>query len=145
MTEEQIKVWRQHRDIAKQIEDPVQRQLALDKLYEEKDDLMQECFQKQSTRIKNVIANQIEMNDNINQIKDDVIMLNDNVNYNMKKVNNSILTLGDRLQKNDNVTYKLNEKDIEKRGMKKLLKIFYYIIAAGGGGLLINLIQHFSK
>ena len=141
MTEEQIKVWRQHRDIAKQIEDPVQRQLALDKLYEEKDDLMQECFQKQSTRIKNVIANQIEMNDNINQIKDDVIMLNDN----MEKVNNNILTIGDRLQKNDNVTYKLNEKDIEKRGMKKLLKIIYYIIAAGGSGLLINLIQHFAK
>lgn len=141
MTEEQIKVWRQHRDIAKQIEDPVQRQLALDKLYEEKDDLMQECFQKQSARIKNVIANQIEMKDDINQIKGDFIMLNDN----MEKVNNNILTIGDRLQKNDNVTYKLNEKDIEKRGMKKLLKIIYYIIAAGGSGLLINLIQHFAK
>ncbi len=141
MTEEQIKVWRQHRDIAKQIEDPVQRQLALDKLYEEKDDLMQECFQKQSTRIKNVIANQIEMKDDINQIKGDFITLNDN----MEKVNNNILTIGDRLQKNDNVTYKLNEKDIEKRGMKKLLKIIYYIIAAGGSGLLINLIQHFAK
>lgn len=141
MTEEQIKVWRQHRDIAKQIEDPVQRQLALDKLYEEKDDLMQECFQKQSTRIKNVIANQIEMKDDINQIKGDFITLNDN----MEKVNNNILTIGDRLQKNDNVTYKLNEKEIEKRGMKKLIKILYYIIAAGGGGLLIQLIQHFAK
>lgn len=141
MTEEQIKIWRQHRDIAKQIEDPVQRQLALDKLYEEKDDLMQECFQKQSARIKNVIVNQSEMKDDLVQLKGDLTQLDDNV----KTVNNNVLALGSQLKQNDIITYKLNEKEIEKRGMKKLIKILYYIIAAGGGGLLIQLIQHFAK
>ena len=72
MTEEQIKTWRKHRDIAKKIEDPVQRQLALDKLYEEKDDLMQECFYKQSMRIKNVVAMQEDLKNDVKTSKEKV-------------------------------------------------------------------------
>ena len=133
MTEEQIKTWRKHRDIAKKIEDPVQRQLALDKLYEEKDDLMQECFYKQSKRIKDVVAMQEDLNKDLKQSKEKLTDIDSSVN----EMKFGINVIKEQLQKNDDITYRLNEHAIEVKGMKKAINIIWIIASSGGAGFLI--------
>lgn len=56
MTEEQVLRWQKRRDEAKQIEDPVARQAALDVVYDMKDDLQLDCQRKMSDRIKALVA-----------------------------------------------------------------------------------------
>ena len=133
MTEEQIKTWRKHRDIAKKIEDPVQRQIALDKLYEEKDDLMQECFFKQSKRIKDVVAMQEDMNKDLKQTKEKLT----DIDGSMNEMKFGINVIKEKLQKNDDVTYRLNEDAIEVKGMKKAINLIWIIATSGGAGFLI--------
>ena len=133
MTEEQIKTWRKHRDIAKKIEDPVQRQIALDKLYEEKDDLMQDCFYKQSKRIKEVVAMQESLNKDLKQSKEKLTDIDSSVN----EMKFGINVIKEQLQKNDDITYKLNEHAIEVKGMKKVINLIWIIATSGGAGFLI--------
>ena len=133
MTEEQIKTWRKHRDIAKKIEDPVQRQIALDKLYEEKDDLMQDCFYKQSKRIKEVVAMQESLNKDLKQSKE---KLND-IDSSVNEMKFGINVIKEQLQKNDDITYRLNEHAIEVKGMKKAINLIWIIATSGGAGFLI--------
>lgn len=133
MTEEQIKTWRKHRDIAKKIEDPVQRQIALDKLYEEKDDLMQECFFKQSKRIKDVVAMQEGINKDLKQTKEKLTDIDSSVN----EMKFGINVIKEQLQKNDDITYRLNEHAIEVKGMKKAINLIWIIATSGGAGFLI--------
>lgn len=133
MTEEQIKTWRKHRDIAKKIEDPVQRQIALDKLYEEKDDLMQDCFYKQSKRIKEVVAMQEDLNKDLKQSKEKLTDIDSSVN----EMKFGINVIKEQLQKNDDITYKLNEHAIEVKGMKKVINLIWIIATSGGAGFLI--------
>lgn len=137
MTEEQIKTWRKHRDIAKKIEDPVQRQLALDKLYEEKDDLMQECFYKQSMRIKNVVAMQEDLKNDVKTSKEKLTDIDTSVN----EMKFGINVIKEQLQKNDDITYRLNEHAIEVKGMKKAINIIWIIATSGGAGILIWLLN----
>ena len=137
MTEEQIKTWRKHRDIAKKIEDPVQRQLALDKLYEEKDDLMQECFYKQSMRIKNVVAMQGDLKNDVKTSKEKLTDIDTSVN----EMKFGINVIKEQLQKNDDITYRLNEHAIEVKGMKKAINIIWIIATSGGAGFLIWLLN----
>ena len=133
MTEEQIKTWRKHRDIAKKIEDPVQRQIALDKLYEEKDDLMQDCFYKQSKRIKEVVAMQEDLNKDLKQSKEKLTDIDSSVN----EIKFGINVIKEQLQKNDDITYRLNEHAIEVKGMKKAINLIWIIATSGGAGFLI--------
>ena len=141
MTEEQIKTWRKHRDIAKKIEDPVQRQIALDKLYEEKDDLMQDCFYKQSKRIKEVVAMQEDLQKDLKQSKEKLT----DIDSSMNEMKFGINVIKEKLQKNDDITYRLNEHAIEVKGMKKAIKLIWIIATSGGAGILIWLIKMVSQ
>lgn len=56
MTEDQVLKWQKRRDEAKQIQDPVAREAALDVVYDMKDDLQLDCQRKMADRIKDLVA-----------------------------------------------------------------------------------------
>ena len=56
MTEEQVLKWQARRDEAKQIEDPVAREKALDIVYDLRDDMQLDCQRKMADRICAVLA-----------------------------------------------------------------------------------------
>ena len=54
MTDQQIEQWKREREIARAIEDPHSREVALQQVYDHKDDMMMECIAHQSNRLKEV-------------------------------------------------------------------------------------------
>ena len=69
MTAEQIEQWKRERDIARAISDPKERDIALGKVYDHRDDMMMECIQHQAERVKKSLENDKRLEGEINEIK----------------------------------------------------------------------------
>ena len=54
MTDQQIEQWKREREIARSIEDTHSREVALQQVYDHKDDMMMQCIAHQSNRIKDM-------------------------------------------------------------------------------------------
>lgn len=61
MTEKQIKDWKVERDIARAIKDEEDRRIAVQKVYDHRDDMMMECIAHQSTRVKEIMKDHADM------------------------------------------------------------------------------------
>lgn len=55
MTEDQIAQWKKERDIARAISDEASRGVALQEVYDHRDDMMMECIAHQSDRVKMIL------------------------------------------------------------------------------------------
>lgn len=55
MTDEQIKAWKVERDIARAIKNEVDRDVALQKCYDHRDEMMMTCIAHQSERVKTIL------------------------------------------------------------------------------------------
>lgn len=55
MTEDQIEQWKKERDIARAISDDASRGVALQEVYDHRDDMMMECIAHQSDRVKMIL------------------------------------------------------------------------------------------
>ena len=69
MTKKQIEDWKRERDIAREISDPKEREIALGKVYDHRDDMMMECIQHQADRVKTSLENDKRLEGEINEIK----------------------------------------------------------------------------
>ena len=94
---------------------------------------MQECFFKQSKRIKDVVAMQEDMNKDLKQTKEKLT----DIDGSMNEMKFGINVIKEKLQKNDDITYRLNEHAIEVKGMKKAINLIWIIATSGGAGFLI--------
>ena len=72
MTNEQIAQWKRERDIAKAIKDQKERAIALEKVYDHRDDLQMECIQHQADRIKMSLQNDQILNAKVEKIEADL-------------------------------------------------------------------------
>lgn len=61
MTEEQIKNWKVERDIARAIKEEESRTIALQSVYDHRDDMMMECIAHQSNRVKEIMKDHADM------------------------------------------------------------------------------------
>jgi hypothetical protein len=61
MTEDQIKQWRESRDIARAIADDSSRSIALQQVYDQRDEMMMECIAHQSDRVKMILKDHDDM------------------------------------------------------------------------------------
>ena len=77
MTGEQIKQWKESRDIARAIADPESRRVALEKVYDQRDDLQMECIQHQADRIKKCLAKTEMMELDVGHIKNELGVVKD--------------------------------------------------------------------
>lgn len=108
MTDKDIQDWIFKRDLARAIENPKDREIALQKIYDDKDSMMMTCIAHQSKRCKEQGA------------KIDEIMQHHNAMVQSHKTFQSMLT---------------KERN-EKEFFKKILSIVKWIIAIfGSGGL----------
>lgn len=55
MTDEQIKAWKHERDMARAIVDETDREIALQKCYDNRDEMMMTCIAHQGDRIKLIL------------------------------------------------------------------------------------------
>ena len=106
MTDDQIKDWVFKRNLARAIENPKDREIALQKIYDDKDDMMMTCIAHQSKRGK-------EQGEKI-----DEIMQHHNAMVQSHKTFQSMLA----------------EEKVEKETYKKILSIIKWVAALGGGG-----------
>lgn len=68
MTAAQIEQWKRERDIARAIQDPKERAIALEKVYDHRDDMQMECIQHQADRIKIGLENDKMLGDKIDNL-----------------------------------------------------------------------------
>lgn len=61
MTEKQIKDWKVERDIARAIKYEEDRRIAVQKVYDHRDDMMMECIAHQSNRVKEIMKDHADM------------------------------------------------------------------------------------
>lgn len=120
MTEEQVRQWRQSRDIARLITDPEKQKAALQKVYDDRDDMMMHCIQRQADRIKKGLAN------------------DERFDTELKGVKNNLAEMKEELKP-------LKETDKDYRGWKLkiqggviLWRIIRYLVAAGFGGVVVK-------
>lgn len=69
MTDDQIKNWKVERDIARGIHDPEERRIALEKVYDHRDEMQMTCIAHQSVRVKSLQANMAEVKRDIMPLK----------------------------------------------------------------------------
>jgi len=114
MTEEQVAKWREQRDKAKQIEDPVAREKALDIVYDMKDDLQLDCQRKMADRIKTLVSNDAEQGKELAGMRSDVGEIKET------------------LEDHDPVIQELKTARTKVEGGWQLLKIIGWLLALGG-------------
>lgn len=95
MTSEQIKQWKQSRDIARGIADPESRRIALEKVYDQRDDLQMECIQHQADRIKLCLKRSETTEIDISNIKADLSNIKDEMKP-LKKTSAEFTTMKER-------------------------------------------------
>lgn len=61
MTDEQIKAWKHERDMARAIVNESDRQVALQKCYDNRDEMMMTCIAHQSNRVKLIMKDHNDM------------------------------------------------------------------------------------
>ena len=61
MTDEQIKAWKHERDMARAIVNETDRQVALQKCYDNRDEMMMTCIAHQGDRVKLIMKDHNDM------------------------------------------------------------------------------------
>jgi uncharacterized protein YPO0396 len=129
MTQEQVQHIKQQVAFAKTLTDEKQRHEAFELISQQRDEIMLDCFRKQSERIKNVVKQNELFEADINEIK-----------MTLKEIKEDLGPL-----KNMKSTY--DRKRYEKDGMIKFLSALKIVgITGGSAGLgagLLKLIQIF--
>lgn len=127
MTEDQVRTWQRRRNEAKEIEDPVARQKALDIVYDMKDDLQLDCQRKMADRIKQLVENDEVQHGEIAEIKTSVDKLNKD------------------FEEDHETVQEVREGKLKAKGVMLALKWLGYIAAAGGGSVITWLLSVASK
>lgn len=127
MTEDQVRNWQRRRNEAKEIEDPVARQKALDIVYDMKDDMQLDCQRKMADRIKKLIENDASQSTEISEIKTSVEGLSKGFDEDHKTVQ------------------EIREGRMKAKGVILALKWLGYIAAAGGGSVITWLLSVANK
>lgn len=127
MTQDDIRHIHEQTEFAKTISDPQQRETAFHLIAQQRDDLLLECFSKQSERIKSVVAQNIEFQHEITEIQ-----------QSLNRIETSLCPLQKCYQRQQNVKQ-------QKVGMIKLLEILKYVGIFGGStavsGGIIKLLE----
>lgn len=122
MTEEQVLMWQKRRDEAKQIEDPVAREKALDIVYDLKDDMQLDCQRKLADRIKDLVKSDKEQRNDINEIKTSVAAMRIDLDNHKKD-----------FSADHEVVNEVREQKLKASGAITALKWLGYAAAVGGG------------
>jgi hypothetical protein len=130
MTEKDIKNIREQIEFANTIKDDHERQKAFTLISQQKNELLLDCFRKQSERIKQVVAD-IEVS------KKDRKLLNDKLDILTEKIE----TFSSSMKPLQQCYLHHQEINQQKKGMLKLLKIGKVILAAGGGAALLKVFE----
>lgn len=69
MTDEQISAWKRERDIAREIKDPEERRIALEKVYDHRDEMQMTCIAHQSKRVKDMTSDMAAIKKDIEPLK----------------------------------------------------------------------------
>ena len=75
MTDEQIEQWKRERDIARAIEDDKDRSIALQKVYDHRDEMQMRCICHQSRRQKEMIGDIKSLQTEMGTVKHELIPL----------------------------------------------------------------------
>lgn len=127
MTEDQVRNWQRRRNEAKEIEDPVARQKALDIVYDLKDDMQLDCQRKMADRIKQLIENDATQSSEISEIKA------------------SLEARGKDFDEDHKTVQEIREGRMKAKGVILALKWLGYIAAAGGGSIITWLLSVANK
>lgn len=124
MTAAQIEQWKRERDIARAIQDPRERAIALEKVYDHRDDMQLECIQHQADRIKTSLQNDQVLSQKI-----------DKIDGRVAKVEGDMKPL------------KETDKDyrawkLRAQGAKMMWKALRYAAAIGGSSAVTYLLTH---
>ena len=130
MTEKDIRNIREQIEFANTIKDDSERQKAFTLISQQKNELLLDCFRKQSERIKQVVAD-------METSKKDRQILSTKIDNLTEKIESFSSTMKP-LQQCYLHHQELNQ---QKKGMLKLLKIGKIILAAGGGATLLKVIE----
>ena len=118
MTAEQIEQWKRERDIARAIQDHTERTIALEKVYDHRDDMQMECIQHQADRIKAGLKNDEMLNSKLDKMSERI-----------DKVEDEIVPL-------EKTTKEIDDWKLKAQGAKIMWSIIRYLIAAGAGGVI---------
>lgn len=127
MTEDQVRTWQKRRNEAKEIEDPVARQKALDIVYDMKDDMQLDCQRKMADRIKQLVENDEVQQGEIAAIK------------------SSVQELQSGFEEDHETVKEIKEGKLKASGVVLALKWLGYIAAAGGGSVITWLLSVADK
>lgn len=134
MTEEQVLKWQKRRDEAKQIEDPVAREKALDIVYDLKDDMQLDCQRKMADRIKDLVESDKAQRREINEIKGAVTSLEGDLARHEKD-----------FKADHEVVNEVREQKLKASGAMTVLRWLGYAAAAGGGAAIKWLLEVVNK
>lgn len=90
MTDEQILQWKKERDIARAIADEASRKVALEKVYDHRDEMQMTCICHQARRQKEMAEEIRSSRRDIETLKEDIIPL--------KRLNRQAVTLRERFR-----------------------------------------------
>lgn len=69
MTDEQISQWKTERDIARAISDDKSRDIAMQKVYDHRDEMMMTCIAHQSARTKGLVSDVSQLKRDMEPVK----------------------------------------------------------------------------
>lgn len=75
MTDEQIAAWKTERSIARGIKDPEERRIALEKVYDHRDEMQMTCIAHQSGRVKELLSRSEANSDGLKDLNDRIVPL----------------------------------------------------------------------
>lgn len=75
MTDEQIAAWKTERSIARGIKDPEERRIALEKVYDHRDEMQMTCIAHQSGRVKELLSRSEANTDGLKELNDRIVPL----------------------------------------------------------------------
>lgn len=130
MTEKDIRNIKEQIEFANTIKDDYERQKAFTLISQQKNELLLDCFRKQSERIKQVVAD-METSKKDRQILSTKI---DNLTEKIESFSSTMKPLQQCYLHHQQINQ-------QKKGMLKLLKIGKIILAAGGGATLLKVIE----
>lgn len=116
MTQDDIRHIREQTEFAQTISDPKERETAFHLIAQQRDDLLLECFSKQSERIKAVVAQNVEFQHEITEIKST-----------LKRIEDSLCPLQRCYRSRQN-------EEQQKKGMMKLISVLKYLGLTSGTG-----------
>lgn len=70
MTDEQIAQWKTERDIARAISDDESRSVAMQKVYDHRDEMMMTCIAHQSARTKGLVSDVAQLKKDMEPVKE---------------------------------------------------------------------------